>query len=553
MSATVAMGRDEALGRIFRIAREVAGTRPPADFCLRLIHGRAPTKIQSLVDDLEPEWSEHAIASIYTLMLGGERRKELGAYFTPPHLVSHLVDRMRANGLDPLAHSIHDPAAGGAAFVVPLVRLVMRERVGRGEDPLDAMADVAARLSGREIDKGLARVANALIRRILVREFGVEPPSDMRIVREGDSLPDHGETLVDAWVGNPPYAKIGSAGEKVWRGEFADIARGQLNLYAMFLRRGLDRVAPGGLLGFVVPTSFIGSPDYGPFRRRVSELAEVVSIDLIEKRSKVFLDVIQDACFVIVRRRAEPMEAPPTAEVACGVVHAEGGAEALGTALVPSDGSAWRLPARGEEGEGGATLADYGYRAKVGFAVPNRIGARLHKRPAKGRFPLVWAKAVAADGTFDFQRALLHREAQGRLWVDADEDAPYVAKRPLVVVQRTSNRKQTRRINAAAVPKAFLDEHGGLVGENHVLLLVPSTEATPAVSPEDLAALLNSGPVNERFARVCGTVTVSAQLISGLDLPPPRAVKGLARKGEAAADRAVRAAYGAAEGQPAAA
>lgn len=542
----VALGRDEALGRIFRIARGSADPRAPTDFCLRLVHGSAPREIQSLIDSLEPEWSEHAIASVYSLMLGGDRRKALGAYFTPPHLVAHLIERMRANGLDVLAHSIHDPAAGGAALIVPLVRLVMRERVKRGEDPATALADVTTRLSGREIDPGLARVANALIHRTLRREFGIEAPRDLCLVETGDSLPDRGEDHVDAWVGNPPYAKIGTAGEKVWRAKFADIARGQLNLYAMFLRRGLDRVRPGGLLGFVVPTSFIGSPDYGPFRRRLSELAEVLSIDLIEKRSKVFLDVIQDTCFVIVRRReALAAAGARAASVACGVVYAEGGAKALGVTAVPTDGSAWRLPARGEEGEGGATLADYGYRAKVGFVVPNRHKRSLHKWPAKGRFPLIWAKAVSASGTFDFRRALDHREAQGRIWVDAAADAPYVVARPLVVVQRISNRKQVHRINAAAVPRAFLDKYGGVVGENHVLLLVPASDAQPTVAPEDLAALLNSSPVNERFARVCGTVTVPAHLISGLDLPPPAAARGLARKSEAEAEGAVRVAYAA--------
>ena len=203
--------------------------------------------------------------------------------------------------------------------------------------------------------------------------------------------------------------------------------------------------------------------------------------------------------------------------VQCGVVRAEGGFYRVGSALVPSDGGAWRLPAfDGEgEGEGGATLADLGYRARVGYLVPHRGADRLHehRRTARNCWPLVWAKAVASDGSFDFRRALEHTEAQRRIWVDAPADAPYVVKRPLVVVQRTSNRKQVRRINAAAVPQSFIDEHGGLVGENHVLLVAPASEAEPPVNVDDLAALLNSGPVNERFNRVCGTVTISAQLI----------------------------------------
>lgn len=579
--------RDEALGRIFRIARSTAGSVAPVAYCLKLVAGQGPRAMQSLVDGLDPAWSEYAIASVYTLLLGGERRRTLGAYFTPPHLVDHLIARMRACGLDILGHVIHDPAAGGAAFVVPLVRAVMAARIGAGEAQKAALADVAQRLAGREIDHGLADVANALVRRMLLREFGLRVPREFALVAHGDTLRDRDEEAVDAWVGNPPYAKIGTAGERRWRREFADIARGHLNLYAMFLRRGLDRVRPGGLLGFIVPTSFIGSPDYAPFRRRLSELAQILSVDLIEKRSRVFLDVVQDACFVVVRRHPSPaagsepeaiQDAPivearagrplpdapsplpgaalggaggakagvAAALVACGVVRAEGGSTHIGLVRVPADGSAWQLPALDGEVEGGAILADYGYRAKVGFLVPGRHPARLHahKRTARHRFPLAWAKAVGPNGTFDITRALEHHEARGRIWVDAAPDAPYLERRPLVVVQRTSNRKQVRRINAAAVPKAFFDEHGGLVGENHVLMLVPASAAEPLVSPEDLAALLNSGPVNERFARVCGTVTVSAQLIAQLDLPRAATVRGLATLSAQAVDQAVRAAYG---------
>lgn len=548
MTGSVTLGRDEALGRIFRIARGAVGSVAPVAYCLKLVNGRGPRDIQTLVDGLDPAWSEHAVASVYTLLLGGDRRKELGAYFTPPHLVDHLVARMRARGLDILSHSIHDPAAGGAAFVVPLVRMVMVERMAAGVPPDEALADIQRRLSGREIDRGLAAVANALIRRMLRREFGIDAPAGLALVVTGDSLRDRGEGEVDAWVGNPPYAKIGTEGERRWRTEFSDIARGQLNLYAMFLRRGLDRVRPGGLLGFIVPTSFIGSPDYAPFRQRIAELAEVVSVDLIEKRSKVFLDVIQDACFVIVRRRVDADAAAAAVSVECGIVRSEGGFDPVGVASVPSDGGAWRLPAlEGEgEGEGGATLADLGYRARVGYLVAHRGADRLHqhRRTAQNRWPLIWAKSVASDGSFDFMRALEHKEAKGRIWVDAPPDAPYLFRRPLVVVQRTSNRKQVRRINAAAVPQEFLDEYGGLVGENHVLLVVPAGDAEPLVHPEDLAALLNSGPVNERFNRICGTVTVSAQLISGLDLPPARRIVGLSALDPSEVDEAVRAAYG---------
>ncbi|MCK8788186.1 Eco57I restriction-modification methylase domain-containing protein [Roseomonas sp. NAR14] len=545
-SCSVAQVREATLAKVFRLVRDRVGRESATTFCRRLIDGRGPREIVSLLDQLEPEWSDHAIASAYTILIGAERRKALGAYFTPPHLVRHLILRMVECGLNLDRDVIHDPAAGGAAFIVPIARRVARAGLDRGDSPEDVLADVRARLSGCEIDRGLALIANALLRRMLRREFGMAVGPRFGLVSMGDSLVDQHDGLVDSWIGNPPYAKIGAKGHRRWRAEFSDIAGGQLNIYAMFLRRGLDRVRTNGLLGFIVPMSFIGSPDYASFRRRLAQMSQIVSIDLIEKRKHVFLDVVQDACFIVVRRLEEALEPETTGAVsaACCMVHAEGETEALGTVEVSLDGLPWRLPSRGQDGKGGATLSDYGYETRVGYVVPQRVADRMHRRPAKSRFPLVWAKAVGSDGRFDFMRAEHQSQASGRLWFEAKAMAPYVFRKPLVVVQRTSNRKQERRINAAAVPKSFFREHGGLVGENHVVLVSPIEGRKPVVPPKDLAALLNSGPVNERFGRVCGTVTVSALLLSSLDLPLPQRVLGLAAKRGEVRDKAVLTAYG---------
>ncbi|HEX8233676.1 MAG TPA: hypothetical protein VF559_10075 [Caulobacteraceae bacterium] len=105
---------------------------------------------------------------------------------------------------------------------------------------------------------------------------------------------------VDHEVGNPPYLRLPRALESERQDEFGDISNGWLNLYAMFLRRTLDHVPPGGLIDYVIPASFLGRPEFKGFRSKVSLLAQVLVIDLIEKRSDVLLDATQDACFVIL-------------------------------------------------------------------------------------------------------------------------------------------------------------------------------------------------------------------------------------------------------------
>jgi adenine-specific DNA-methyltransferase len=163
-----------------------------------------------------------------------------------------------------------------------------------------------------------------------------------------------------------------------------------------------------------------------------------------------------------------------------------------------------------------ATLKDWGYRATVGYLVANRQPERLHKRRAKGRFPMIWAKAIRADGELDFQRSAA---LKGWGWADAPEGATYVVRQPCVAVQRTSARGQKRRLTAAAITDTFIQKYGGIIGENHVILVVPIT--TNAVPPEILAEALNRPAVSAELDRVCGAASISVRLLESIRLSKP--------------------------------
>src|SRR5262249_34239695 len=162
-----------------------------------------------------------------------------------------------------------------------------------------------------------------------------------------------------------------------------------LNLYAMFVRRALEEVPPGGLVGYVIPASFLGGPEFQRFRCRILQLAEVLAVDLIEQRSGVFLGAIQDTCFLVLRRREPELAHPCMARAASGTLSVTGVFRKNGTAEIHADGLAWRLP--GVEPHRTTTLADWGYRATIGYLVANRHPERLHNMPGSGRFPMIWA------------------------------------------------------------------------------------------------------------------------------------------------------------------
>lgn len=523
------------LRKVFNLARRLRhGTLPidPADTCLDLVAGKGPEALRRSLSDLTGDARDHAIASVYTLLLPDERRKELGAYFTPPHLVRHLLKRLEEHGLDLAAQSVHDPAAGGAAFVVPLVRRLAAFFRAKGMPAPDILASLKARLSGMELDDGLARLSNALVRQILLDELDIVAPQNFSLVRQGDSLVGHAD-VADVIVGNPPYAKVGAAGQRKWAPRFTDILGGQLNLYAMFLRRSMDMARPSGLVGFVVPTSFLHGPEFRTLRIALLERADLLCLDLIDKRSGVFLDVTQDACFVVFRRRSKG-ERAEMQDTSCAVLHPDGSCKSRGRFSPACDGSPWLLPSRGPRPVGGHVLADYGYRCTVGYLVVNRQRSRIVDEPGEGRASLVRAACVRPDGRLDLGKAARH-------YVTVAPEARYVVRGSCVVMQRTANRKQARRLNAAHVTQKEVQRNGGLVGENHILFLLPDEQ--PKISGAALAKLMNSAPVNDRWETMCGSASVSAKLLALIDLPPPALLRGLHRLKSGEVNDAVAQAY----------
>jgi adenine-specific DNA-methyltransferase len=498
--------------------RKLVGRVGPKKECLRLIEGQGPRKVLDLLALLDPPWQDHAVACVYAVLLSRAKRSRLGVYFTPPHLVNHLVRRMVNAGLTLERDRIRDPAAGGAAFLVPLAREMVSGWQESGVDPDEIVARLRGRLIGREIDPGLASVANALLRRMLQREFGLSPKTTrtLSLVETGDSLRPNEMNEVDHEVGNPPYLRLGAKEHLKRREAFCDIASGRLNLYAMFLRRALDEVPPGGLVGYVIPSSFLGGPEFYAFRRRLLQLADVLVLDVFDKRRDVFLDAVQDACFVVLRRRTRILRNPDATRASSGVLQWDGTFVDEGHATLAGDGTPWSLPGHSPS-KPTATLGEYGYRGVVGNLVANREPHRLFKRPARDRLPLVWAKCVTPDGRFDFERGRASEKAAGRAFAQVTDGAASTVRVPCVVVQRTSSRSQARYITAAAVMPPFIRKYGGIIGENHVIILVPTR--SDAVSPDRLASVLNSREASAALARVSGSASISVRLLERIGLP----------------------------------
>lgn len=509
------------------------------NFCLALVTERRDDKFVrealDLLEVLDGSEREYAVSSAYALLIGADHRKLLSAYFTPPMLAEAALrsaDQFLRGG----SPTVLDPACGGGAFLAPVAQRLTAAKITQGIPAGEAVKQALRGLKGIELDPGLAKLSQSLLKAMLYRRFGVS--ADCRIVQTQNALSVTPRPIFDLVIGNPPYGRVaGRVSEAMLKGAGRANLGGHTNLYGLFLLRGLEWLKPGGGLVFVLPTSFVAGPYFSGLRHEVVQKADVLRIDVHEQRDDLFVDAVQDVCVLTLRRRQETAEVivDATRPYEMGLVDSLGVLRPIGRAEAAPDGEPWMLPhvfsaATTDKlklissGVRPAVLADYGYGVRVGTVVPTRERDRLRLNPGDGLLPLLWASEARPDGSFAFANGKRSKLAS---WYapSARGARAYVTERPAVIVQRTSNRDQKRRLNAAAVPDAFYREYAprGFVAENHVIVLEALT-ATPLIVPSVLAALLNSAPVNERFSMVSGSFSVSAKLLARLALPPPTAL-----------------------------
>lgn len=237
---------------------------------------------------------------------------------------------------------------------------------------------------------------------------------------------------------------------------------------------------------------------------------------------------MQETALASYRKQAQP--SPVVVSKVITKSHDKAEAIFIGEYDLDENGSPWLLPRSAEQASFfealrnmNTRLSDIGYEVSTGPLVWNRHKAQL-KTTLKGKnvYPLVWAESIAsAKFAFSAQRKN-HAPAIEVL----DNQLHLLTKTSCVLVQRTTSKEQSRRLVCAVLPTAFLARHGAAVIENHVNAVYP-TVANPEITPETVAALLNSIPADAAFRCISGSVAVSAYELKALPLPTLQQMKQL--------------------------
>jgi adenine-specific DNA-methyltransferase len=539
------------LNRRFRDLRQIAsGLRrsrmTPLQVCEAIIERRLVNReARTFFSDLPRDERHYWIASLYALLMPDALRRRLAAYFTPPHLAHYAIGALVQAGIKPGRDRVLDPASGGAAFLVPLAAYVAAHGRQRGRSASRIIRSINDTLRGVEIDGGLANLSRALLSDLLNREIESSGTMLSGLIDCANTLElETPDSLYDAVIGNPPYGRILRPSRELLERYRPVISEGYVNLYALFVEQALQWVRPGGIVCLIIPTSFVGGPYFAALRKRILDRASVLRLDLIDKRSDVFLDVLYDLCVIVLRRNNVPVR---LAIAKSSLLFVDRPHRDLGALELPEQpsGHVWALPDPEADQPlfqaGLATLGVYGYLVKAGYFVWNREKHRyrIARRPRSTEVPLFWAHNVRAN------EACVPRDGNAGQtgFVAIDDGNSAIIHSDAVILQRTSNRRQKRRLIAATIEQAAIIGGRGFVTENHTIVIVPDPTKNQLLPVQMVCRLLNTRGVDARFRRMSGTVSVSTRALRDLPLPAAGHVERLFGEHQRNDDDAAIAAY----------
>lgn len=477
----------------------------------------------------DPETAAYAIGLTYTGMLPSSFRASYGVFYTPPPLTARLLDQATSAGVDWKTCRVLDPACGGGAFLAPVARRILE--AFPNVTPAILVENIGNRLRGYEIDSFAAWLSQVTLDAVMLtvcRKAGKRLPVVVTVCDTLERSPPRERDRFDLVIGNPPYGRVTLDPET--RARFKRSLYGHANLYGLFTDLALSHVKQGGVVAYVTPTSFLAGEYFKNLRSLIGREARPVTADFVALRKGVFEDVLQETLLTTYRQGGVRASAQ-SFEVMTGPNDTLLISPA-GPFVLPDDPSQpWLIPRTPPQAEliehlraMPHRLSDWGYGVSTGPLVWNRFKPQLQSRPGKNRLPLIWAESITPDGQFAFRAEKKNHEPY---FATKSGDDWLITREPCVLLQRTTSKEQTRRLIAAALPEEFMAKHKAVVIENHLNMVRPTT-AKPAVSPEVLAAFLNSAAADRAFRCVSGSVAVSAYELESIALPDPKKLKPLA-------------------------
>ncbi|MGD0092611.1 MAG: N-6 DNA methylase, partial [Planctomycetota bacterium] len=197
---------------------------------------------------------------------GRAGRVSVGSVYTPCAVARPIVAEVHVG-----PRRLVDPACGAGVFLLEAFERAFRRRMEGGAPPKEAAAAALSyELTGIDMDAQALAVAEFSLRFTAWRHCGLEEdvPLDLRLQDALLPLPDL-EGQCECVVGNPPFIEgrgLSATQLAGLRQRFCCAAGGKVNLFAVFVERGLELLKEGGVLAYVLPATFLRNARYRGLR-----------------------------------------------------------------------------------------------------------------------------------------------------------------------------------------------------------------------------------------------------------------------------------------------
>lgn len=384
-----------------------------------------------------------------------ERRKELGQYFTPESVRERLADALFGRAGAPVSETaVLDPACGTGEFL-----LTVSEYTDSTE------------IVGWELDEEAAEVAREVV-----------PEAEIETT---DALREEPERDFDVVIGNPPYFEFDPDDDL--RERYEESVYGRVNIYSLFIQKGIEVLRDGGYLAYVVPPSVKNGAYFSAVREYILETSEVAHLSTLDD-AHLFYGANQTPMLMILRKGGDSDRYVFSKN---GVTILSEEAEYLRDAF-----------------EGARTLLDMGYEAETGALVWNQNRDALTDNDDEDTVPVVWSRNITDEGLVLDN----HDKPQN---VERDPVRDKIREGPAIAVNRVVGKPGSGSLRACLIP-----EGTEFVGENHVNLIFPPDKkqttfgedglvTDDSLELEEVLRQLNSEEKTEVLRSITGNTQVS--------------------------------------------
>ena len=426
-------------------------TRAAADFMQTYA---ALQQIPELCERVLPADEFDALGLLYQALLTEGARNRQGVYYTPAAIAAELTADLDFSA----GQRYLDPCCGSGSFLLTI----------------DTDKANPAQLLGMDSDP----VAVLLARANLLLAY--RDKTDVPQIMHGDFTAEQAlppAQVFDAIIGNPPWGASGT-GEP----------------FAVFLRRALAILKPGGTVRYLLPEAFLHAGVYGALRRTILQSTAITEI---RRYPRLFSGVTTPFIALSLCREAPRAEIPVREGEKNYRVATDGFTRLRHTlfSLMPQTDRAIVdvLYHRGRHDLSASTWA-------LGIVTGNNA-QKLSTAPIPGGEPIYTGREIAPYQLLPPRRYVVYNRAD---WQQSAPEAVYRAPEKLVY----------RFI--AARPIVACDSSGSLC-LNSANILIP---AVPGMGIKTVMLLLNSDLFGFAYHRLFSTVKVLKGHLAQLPLPP---------------------------------